>query len=123
MLSYVHGSGATPLLGQTIGESLNRAAARFGHRDALISHHQNLRYSYSELLHEVNRAARAFLRLGVERGDRVGIWSPNSAEWVISQFAAAKVGAILVNINPSYRLRELEYALNQSGTKVLITAR
>src|SRR5262245_10275892 len=123
MLSYVHGSGLTPLLDQTIGESLDRAAGEFGQRDALISCHQNLRYTYTELLHEVNRAARALLGLGVERGDRVGIWSPNTAEWMISQFAAAKVGAILVNINPSYQLRELEYVLNQSGLTVLISAR
>jgi fatty-acyl-CoA synthase len=123
MLSYVHGSGLTPLLGQTIGASLNRAAAQFGHRDALISCHQKLTYTYSELLQAVNRAARALLHLGVERGDRVGIWSPNAAEWMISQFAAAKVGAILVNVNPSYQLRELEFALTQSGMTVLIAAR
>jgi len=123
MQSYVHGSALTPLLGQTIGDSLNRAAAEFGQRDALISCHQNLRYTYSELLHHVNRAARALLNIGVARGDRVGIWSPNTAEWMIIQFAAAKVGAILVNINPSYQLRELEYALNQSGLTVLISAR
>ena len=123
MLSYVHGSARAPLLGQTIGESLNRAAARFAERDALISCHQNIRLTYGALLHQVNRAARALLRLGIERGDRVGIWSPNTAQWLITQFAAAKVGAILVNINPSYRLRELEYALNQSGVKVLISAR
>jgi len=123
MLSYVHGSGLTPLLGQTIGESLNRAAAQFGQHDALISCHQNLTYTYSELLQAVNRTARALLHLGVARGDRVGIWSPNTAEWMISQFAAAKVGAILVNVNPSYQLRELEYALTQSGMTVLIAAR
>ena len=123
MLSYVHGSGLTPLLGQTIGDSLNRAAAQFGDRDALISCHQRLTYTYSELVQAVNRAARAFLHLGVERGDRVGIWSPNAAEWMISQFAAAKVGAILVNVNPSYQLRELEFALTQSGMTVLIAAR
>ena len=123
MQSYVHGSALTPLLGQTIGDSLNRAAAEFSQRDALISCHQNLRYTYSELLHHVNRAARALLNIGVARGDRVGIWSPNTAEWMIIQFAAAKVGAILVNINPSYQLRELEYALNQSGLTVLISAR
>jgi fatty-acyl-CoA synthase len=123
MLSYVHGPDATPLLEHTIGECLDRAATRFGDRDALISCHQNIRYTYSGLLHQVNRAARSLLRLGVERGDRVGIWSPNTAEWMISQYAAAKVGAILVNVNPSYRLREFEYALNQSGIKVLIAAR
>ena len=123
MLSYVHGSGLTALLGQTIGDSLNGAAAQFGDRDALISCHQKLTYTYSELLQAVNRAARALLHLGVERGDRVGIWSPNAAEWMISQFAAAKVGAILVNVNPSYQLRELEFALTQSGMTVLIAAR
>ena len=123
MLSYVHGAAPTPLLGQTIGESLNCAAAQFGQRDALISCHQDLKFTYAELLFHVNRAARALLHLGVERGDRVGIWSPNTAEWMISQFAAAKIGAILVNINPSYQLRELEYALNQSGLTVLISAR
>ena len=123
MLSYVHGTGTTPLLGHTIGESLNRAAAQFGDRDALVSCHQDVRYTYEGLLHEVNRAARALLGLGVERGDPVGIWGPNSAEWLITQFAAAKTGAILVNINPSYRLRELEYALRQSGIKVLVASR
>ncbi len=123
MLSYVHGTGSMPLLGETIGAALDRAAARFGSRDALVSCHQNLRYTYDDLLREVNQVARALLALGVERGDRVGIWSANTAEWLIVQYAAAKAGAILVNVNPSYRLRELEYALNQSGISVLVTAR
>jgi fatty-acyl-CoA synthase len=121
--SYVHGTTTVPLLGQTIGASLDRIAVEVGDRDALISCHQNARYTYAELLDEVNRAARGLLALGVQRGDRVGIWSPNVAEWVITQYAAAKVGAILVNINPAYRLRELEYALKQSGVSVLVTAR
>src|SRR5262245_9983562 len=121
--SYVHGSGTVPLLGETIGASLDRIATEFGDRDALISHHQQLRYTYSQLLEQVDRAARALLALGVARRDRVGIWSGNVAEWVITQYAAAKVGAILVNINPAYRLRELEYALNQSKISVLVTAR
>ncbi len=121
--SYVHGSATTPLLGATIGESLTRAAARFGDRDALISVHQGIQLSYSGLRQQVDRAARGLLRLGIERGDRVGIWSPNRAEWVITQFAAAKVGAILVNINPAYRRRELEFALNQAGVTALIAAR
>jgi fatty-acyl-CoA synthase len=112
-----------PLLGMTIGDALNRAAAQFPNRDALIVRHQNIRFTYEQLLDEVNRAARGLLALGVERGDRVGIWSPNTAEWMITQYAAAKVGAILVNINPSYRLRELEYALNQSGVSVLVASR
>ncbi len=121
--SYVHGTATVPLLGQTIGASLDRIAAQIGDRDALISCHQKTRFTYAELLDEVNRAARGLLALGVQRGDRVGIWSPNVAEWLITQYAAAKVGAILVNVNPAYRLRELEYALKQSGVSVLVTAR
>ena len=122
-LSYVHGVGATPLLSETIGSALNAAAERWGDRDALVACHQQQRYSYRELRYEADRAARALIALGVQRGDRVGIWSGNRAEWMITQYAAAKAGAILVNINPAYRLRELEYALTQSGMSVLITAR
>ncbi len=121
--SYVQGASRTPLLGETIGVSLDRAALRVGERDALVSCHQGLRYSYRELRDEVDRVARGLLALGVARGDRVGIWSPNCAEWMLTQYAAARVGAILVNINPAYRLRELQYALNQSGLSVLVTAR
>jgi fatty-acyl-CoA synthase len=122
-LSYVHGVGTTPLLADTIGGALNAAAERWGDRDALVACHQQLRYSYRELRDETDRAARALMALGVQRGDRVGIWSGNRAEWMITQYAAAKAGAILVNINPAYRLRELEYALRHSGVSVLITAR
>ena len=122
-LSYVHGTGTTPLLADTIGAALNTAARRWPDRDALISCHQQLRYSYAQLRQEADRVARALMALGVQRGDRVGIWSPNRAEWMITQYAAAKVGAILVNINPAYRVRELEYALVQSGVTVLIAAR
>ena len=122
-LSYVHGVGTTPLIADTIGGALNRAAERWGDRDALVACHQQLRYSYRELRHEADRAARALIALGVQRGDRVGVWSGNRAEWMITQYAAAKVGAVLVNINPAYRLRELEYALTHSGVSVLITAR
>jgi len=121
--SYVHGTATVLLLGQTIGASLDRIAAQAGNRVALISCHQNARYTYAQLLDEVNRVARGLLALGVQRGDRVGIWSPNVAEWLITQYAVAKVGAILVNINPAYRLRELEFALKQSGVSVLVTAR
>jgi fatty-acyl-CoA synthase len=121
--SYVHGPATVPLLGQTIGALLDRVADQFANRDALISCHQNARYTYAQLLDEVNSAARGFLALGVKRGDRVGIWSANVAEWLITQYAVAKVGAILVNLNPAYRLRELEYALKQSGVSVLVTAR
>src|SRR5262245_36645595 len=123
MQSYAHGPSRVPLLGETIGEALNRAADRFGDRDALISCHQQIHWTYQELLTEVNRVACALLAIGVERGDRVGLWSPNHAEWMLTQYAAAKVGAVLVNVNPTYRLRELEYALNQSGVSVLVAAR
>ena len=122
-LSYDYGTGAAPLLGQTLGQALNSAARRFGARDALVSCHQNVRYSYADLLHEVNRAAKAMLALGVQRGDRVGIWSPNNAEWTINQYAAAKAGAVLVNVNPAYRTRELQHALRHSGVSVLVSAR
>src|SRR6478735_65092 len=121
--SYVHGASTIPLLGLTIGEALNQAAAHFADRDAVVACHQGIRLTYRELRIEADRAARGLLRLGIERGDRVGIWSPNCAEWTIVQFAAAKVGAILVNINPAYRRRELEFSLNQSGVAALITAR
>jgi fatty-acyl-CoA synthase len=122
-LSYVHGVGTTPLLADTIGGALNRAAERWGDCDALVACHQQLRYSYRQLRDEADRAARALMALGVQRGDRVGIWSGNRAEWMITQYAAAKAGAILVNINPAYRLREVEYALRHSGVSVLIAAR
>src|SRR3989440_5140394 len=122
-LSYVHGVGTTPLLADTIGGALNRAAERWGDCDALVACHQQLHYSYRELRDEADRAAGALMALGVQHGDRVAIWSGNRAEWMITQYAAAKAGAILVNINPAYRLREVEYALRHSGVSVLITAR
>jgi fatty-acyl-CoA synthase len=122
-LSYVHGTGATPLLSETIGGALDRAAERWGGRDALIACHQHQRYTYADLRREADRAARALMALGVQRGDRVGIWSANRSEWLITQYAAAKAGAILVNVNPAYRMRELAHALGQSGTSVLICAR
>ncbi|HEX8996647.1 MAG TPA: AMP-binding protein, partial [Ktedonobacterales bacterium] len=117
--SYVSGTSDTPLLGMTIGEAFDTTVARFPDREALVARQQNLRYTWRELQEEVNRCARGLLALGVKKGDRVGIWSPNRAEWAIIQFATAKIGAILVNINPSYRLHELEYALNQSGCSTL----
>jgi fatty-acyl-CoA synthase len=121
--SYVHGASDTPLSGETIGQCLDRLAAIHPNRDALISRHQRLRYTYAQLREAVEAVARALLALDVAKGDRVGIWSSNVAEWTLVQYAAAKVGAILVNINPAYRVRELEYALSQSGVSVLVTAR
>src|SRR2546425_4858008 len=121
--SYVHGPSHIPLLGETIGECLDRITVACGERDALISCHQRLRYTYSELHREAERIACGLLALGVEPGHRVGIWSPNCAEWLIAQYALAKVGAITVNINPAYQIRELEHALTQSGLSVIVAAR
>jgi fatty-acyl-CoA synthase len=121
-LSYAHGASGTPLLGDTIGANLQATAARFGPRDALVSCAQGVRLSYAELDAAVDRLATGLLARGLEAGDRVGIWSPNCAEWVLAQYATAKVGAILVNVNPAYRTHELAYALRQSGVRLLLTA-
>nr|WP_299239983.1 AMP-binding protein [uncultured Halomonas sp.] len=118
--SYASGISELPLKGQTIGDCFDETVERYPERDALISRHQKLRYTWQELHTEVERAARALLAIGVTKGERVGIWAPNCAEWAITQFATAKIGAVLVNINPSYRTHELEYALTQSGTSTLI---
>src|SRR5580700_5579464 len=120
--SYVHGVSDTPLIGETIGVHFDRIAERFAASDALISRHQQIRWSYRELKQRVDALAAGLLALGLEPGERVGIWSPNNAEWAIAQFATAKAGLILVNINPAYRVAELEYALNKSGCAALITA-
>jgi fatty-acyl-CoA synthase len=120
--SYVHGASAMPLIGETIGAHLDRAVARWPSAEALVVRHQNVRWTYRDLAREVDAFASGLLALGLGRGDRVGIWSPNNAEWVMTQFATAKAGIILVNINPAYRLAELEYALNKVGCKALITA-
>ncbi|HZU90856.1 MAG TPA: AMP-binding protein, partial [Stellaceae bacterium] len=121
-LSYVHGASDKPLIGETIGAHFDRVAARFGERDALIVRHQNIRWTYRRLKEEAEAFAAGLLSLGLEPGMRVGIWSPNNAEWVVAQFATAKAGLILVNINPAYRTAELEYALNKAGCAALITA-
>jgi fatty-acyl-CoA synthase len=120
--AYAQGSSEIPLRGETIGRMWNDVVAAHGARPALVSRHQAIRWTYTELQEQVERCARALLAAGVAKGDRVGIWSPNNAEWVIVQFATAKIGAILVNINPSYRAHELEYALRQSGCSLLILA-
>ncbi len=120
--SYSHGTSETPLLGDTIGTNLDETVARFGDREALVSRHQGLRYTYTEFNDAVDVVARGLLARGLEKGERIGIWSPNNAEWVLVQYATAKIGAILVNINPAYRTNEVEYALNQSGCRMLIAA-
>src|SRR5215217_3672205 len=120
--SYSHGTSATPLLGDTIGVNFARTAARFGDRPALVSRHQDVRLTYAELEAEVDAAAGGLLRFGIRAGDRVGIWAPNCAEWVVVQYATAKVGAILVNVNPAYRTHELAYVLRQAGVRLLVSA-
>src|SRR6266849_3184746 len=122
-LSYVHGASSVPLLGETIGENLRRTVDQFGSSDALVVRHQNYRATYAELWDQTTRAARGLLARGIRKGDRVGIWSPNRAEWVVIQYATARIGAILVNINPAYKTAELSYALQQSGASLLLLAK
>jgi fatty-acyl-CoA synthase len=120
--SYAHGACAQPMLGDTIGVQFDRTVARWGDRPGLIVHQQGIRWTWAELATQVNDFAAGLVAIGLQPGDRIGIWSPNNAEWVVTQFAAAKAGLILVNINPAYRLTELEYALNKVGCKALVTA-
>ena len=121
-LSYVHGAVDSPLVGETIGVNFDRTVARWGNRPGLIVRQHGVRWTYRELGERVDAFAAGLLALGLEPGDRVGIWSPNNAEWVVTQFATAKAGLVLVNINPAYRIAELEYALNKAGCRALITA-
>src|SRR5689334_2124908 len=122
MLSYASGTSTAPLLGETIGANFERAVARFGDREALVDVAAGRRWTYAELDADVNRLARGLLGRGIAKGDRVGIWAPNCGEWVITQYATAKIGAILVNVNPAYRTHELEYVVKQSGLSLLISA-
>lgn len=119
--SYIHGVSTTPLIGKTIGLCLDEITAQFGAKEALVSVLEKRRFTYAEFHQEVGRCARGLMALGVAKGDRVGIWSTNCVAWVVVQFATAKIGAILVNINPAYRLHELEYALGQAECKYLIS--
>jgi fatty-acyl-CoA synthase len=121
-LSYVHGASDLPLLGDTLGVHFQRCASRWPDRPALVVREQQVRWTYAELDARIDAFAAGLLALGLEPGDRVGIWSPNNAEWVVTQFATAKAGLILVNINPAYRTHELEYALNKVGCRALVTA-
>ena len=115
--SYDSGISELPLLGDTIGTNLDRTVARYADREALVDVASGRRFTYSELAGEMNVIARGLVQLGIDKGDRVGIWAPNFPEWVLVQYATAKIGAILVNINPAYRTHELEYVLNQSGIR------
>src|SRR5438067_1294357 len=119
--SYIHGTATRPLIGETIGDFLDHVAVEFPENQALVSTFENLQFTYAQFLTEVNRLARALMTLGVQKGERVGIWSTNCVAWVLAQFATAKIGAILVNINPAYGTYELEYALRQSKCNVLIS--
>jgi fatty-acyl-CoA synthase len=120
--SYASGVSDLPLLGETIGENLERTVARFGDREALVDVAAGRRWTYAEFDADVNRLARGLLARGIEKGDRVGIWAPNCAEWVITQYATARIGAILVNVNPAYRTHELDYVVRQSGMRLLVSA-
>ncbi|MGO9911441.1 MAG: AMP-binding protein [Acidimicrobiales bacterium] len=122
LISYASGTSDVPLLGETIGDNLERTVAAFSDNEALVDVPSSRRWTYRELDADVNTLALALLARGIARGDRVGIWSPNCAEWVLLQYATAKIGAILVNVNPAYRSHELTFALNQSGIRLLVTA-
>ncbi len=122
MLSYASGTSTLPLIGQTIGENLERAAATWPDNEALVVVHQGVRLTYRQFDAEVNAYARRLMGLGLGKGDRLGIWSPNCAEWALVQYATAKIGVILVNLNPAYRTHEVEYALRQSGCVALVAA-
>jgi fatty-acyl-CoA synthase len=120
--SYASGVGSAPLIGETIGALLERVASEHPDREALVSRHQGIRLTYAQLDEQADLLARALMATGLEVGDRVGIWSPNCAEWALTQFATAKAGLVLVNINPAYRPTELSYALKQSGCRLLVSA-
>ncbi|GAA3555126.1 AMP-binding protein [Amycolatopsis ultiminotia] len=120
--SYSSGTSEVPLLGDTIGDNFDRTVAAFGDRDALVDRAAGRRWTYRELAADVNALAHGLVSDGIGKGDRVGIWAPNRAEWTILQYATAKIGAILVNINPAYRSHELEFVLNQAGVRMLVAA-
>lgn len=121
-LSYVHGDSSIPLLGETIGKNLKKTVEKFPKNDALICSHQNYRATYEEFYVQTSQVAKAILHLGAKPGDRVGIWSPNRYEWVLLQYATARIGVILVNINPAYRTSELIFVLNQSQIKYIFAS-
>ncbi len=121
-LSYAQGIAKLPLLGQTISQSLSSAVAAHAEREALVVRHQGVRLTYAELGEQVDRLARGLHALGLRKGDRLGIWAPNCAEWVLVQFATARLGVILVNVNPAYRSTELGFALRHSGCRMLVAA-
>ncbi|CAL9361731.1 2-succinylbenzoate--CoA ligase [Streptomyces sp. enrichment culture] len=120
--SHASGAREVPLLGDTIGENLDRTVRRFPDHDALVEAATGRRWTYAEFAADVDTLALGLLGLGITKGDRVGIWAPNRAEWTLIQYATAKIGAILVTVNPAYRIHELEYVVRQSGMRLLIAA-
>jgi len=122
-ISYTHGVSETPLIGDTIGENLRKTVDLVPENEALVAIHQNFRATYREFWDLTTKIAKGLLVFGIEKGDRVGIWSPNRYEWVVIQYATARIGAIMVNINPAYRTSELEFALNQSAVNLLLSSR
>src|SRR3984957_16137946 len=120
--SFSSGESATPLLGDSIGGNFDATVVTFSGREALADRPTGRRWTYAELAADVDALALGLLEMGIEKGDRVGIWAPNCAEWTLTQYATAKIGAICVNINPAYRTRELEFVLNQSGATLLAAA-
>jgi fatty-acyl-CoA synthase len=121
-VSYVRGDVDIPLLADTIGEAFDRTVERYGDRTALVVSHQRIVWSYAELGSEVEAFAAGLLKLGLDRGDRIGLWAPNCVEWTVTQYAAAKLGLVLVNLNPAYRVAEIEFALNKAGCRALVLA-
>lgn len=119
-ISYASGISDKPLLGSTLGDKFDEISSKYSEREAIVSVHQNIRFTYNELAQKVNSLAKAFISSGFKKGHRIGIWSSNNVEWLITQYAAAKAGVILVTINPAYRSHELEYVMSQSGCKGLI---
>ena len=120
-LSTAAGETTTPLLEETIGANLERTVATWPDREALVEVASGRRWTWRTFNHAVDEVARGFIAAGIAKGDRIGLWAPNCAEWTITQYAAAKIGAVLVNVNPAYRTHELAYAINQSGLRLLLT--
>src|SRR4051794_21987910 len=122
MESYAQGETSPPLLEETIGANFERTVATYADREALVEFASGRRWTWAELDRDVNAVARGLIAAGLEKGDRVGIWAPNCAEWTLTQYGAAKAGVVLVNVNPAYRTHEFAYVVNQSGMKLLVAA-
>ena len=120
--SFVNGLDTVPLRFETIGQALDASVVKWGSNDALVVRHQDIRWTYTEFKERVDTLAAGLLALGLSPGERIGIWAPNCAEWALTQFASAKAGLILVNLNPAYRTSELEFSLDKAGCRALVLA-